>query len=169
MLGSENNIIDRDVFIFELPTSNNVYDSMVEDYCNNELYVQGHNVFAAVVHDQDFTYFEDIVKYGLNSVLATLVNESMATISAGDEEYYTQLLSIFNNDENTLGWVIFNYLWAYHYKVLQYVPQIFRNADNMNKRYTDFTISESVNSITIRLNIDVIGQYVGGTQCMSHF
>ena len=151
MYGSENDMQIYEMFVFPITRSVDD-DSQIRSFCEYDTDCQNHLLLSAMIHDQDFTFFDDIKELGIVKVLENSVNETISTIQSVDEgEFPVAVTTACVNDPQAFGFTLYMQYYNNYVAVIQHLKSIFDSADYRNVNYCDFNLSEAGDGIVLRL------------------
>lgn len=146
----EENLNPCDMYVFPIVNCRH-HNVNIANYCDMQADCMVDYMLSSIVHDNDYSYFEDIEARGLPNKLQDLVNESINSLSDSEEIYHPDIVTYSHEDTQGFGFVIYCHIEAVHISILQYLPYIFSRAKRMNMSYRDYTFSEAPDRNVLRL------------------
>lgn len=147
----EENLNPTDRYIF-LNTHCVHPNENVAHFCEYQADSMGHNILAAVLHDSDYDYFNDLEMFALRDGFNSLVTETLNGIyDTEDGECHPDVLYYLANHYNLLGELLYWQYYWYHANVLSHVGNILEDASKRNIKYVDFQLSSDGDKHVLRL------------------
>ena len=146
----EENLNPMDVYIFNRIKCRHPNVNIAE-YCEYVGDYLVESILNSLVHDIDYTYFEDINASDPQIKFETLTNESLSELSQVGECYHPDVSQLMLSNSSEIGWTLMSHIRNIHYCIFTHLPGIFEKAQWDNVSYRDYQLALAGDRIVLRL------------------